>query len=180
MSRGAELKDLLRRRAVEASDRALDDGGGVSAEETDELERLARLVKILGQTEKRPRRRRWPIAAALRVSYGNRYPSVTLPPNYCKLVREFGLRKAKAWRHKNEYRVLVQDEDAQRFGLEWVNENTGVFPPGSVVGVTVGCLMDDTDLQVIKNYAATAGPALPVYRAVARRNRFKIGFEQIA
>ena len=65
MSRGAELKDLLRRRAAEARDRALDDGGGVSAEETDELERLARLVKILGQTEKRPRRRRWPIAAAL-------------------------------------------------------------------------------------------------------------------
>jgi hypothetical protein len=65
VSRGAELKDLLRRRAAEARDRALDDGGGVSAEETDELERLARLVKILGQTEKRPRRRRWPIAAAL-------------------------------------------------------------------------------------------------------------------
>ncbi len=65
MSRNAELKDLLRRQAAEACDRALDDGGGISAEETDELERLARLVKILGQTETRPRRPRWPIAAAL-------------------------------------------------------------------------------------------------------------------
>lgn len=65
MSRNAKLKDLLRRQAAEARDRALDDGGRISAEETEKLERIVRLVKILGQTEKRPRRRRWPIAAAL-------------------------------------------------------------------------------------------------------------------
>ena len=68
MSRGAELKELLRRRAAAARDRVLDDGGGISAEETDELERLARLVTILGQTEQRPKRPRWPIAAVLAVT----------------------------------------------------------------------------------------------------------------
>lgn len=122
----------------------------------------------------------WPVAAALRVSYGNLYPSVTLPPNYHKLVREFGLRKARAWRHENEYRLLVQDEDAQRFGLEWVNKNTAVFPPGSVIGITVGALIHDTGLQEIVGYAALANPAMPVYRAVAQRGQFKLAFEQIA
>lgn len=65
MSKGAELKDLLRRQATEARDRALDNDGQISAEETDPLERLARLVEIAEQTEEPSKRPRWPVAAVL-------------------------------------------------------------------------------------------------------------------
>jgi hypothetical protein len=122
----------------------------------------------------------WPVATALRVSYGNRYPSITVPPDYRKIVREFVLRKANAWRHEDEYRVLVQDEDEQRFGLEWADPDTAVFPPGAVGGVTVGCLMYPADEQQIIVDAQSASPALPVYRAVAQRRRFELKFERIA
>ena len=123
----------------------------------------------------------WPVAAAMRVSYTNHYPTVPLriPPDERKLIRQFALRKSKAWRHESEYRILVQDEDQQHFGLEWVSENTAIFPAGTVVGITVGCLMDEAEVQLVKSYAAAATPDLPVYRAVARRNRFKLGFERI-
>ena len=62
MSKGAELKDLLRRQTMEARDRALDNDGQISAEETGRLERLALLVEIAEQTEKPSRRPRWPVA----------------------------------------------------------------------------------------------------------------------
>ncbi len=65
VSKGAELKDLLRRQATEARDRALDNDGQISAEETDPLERLARLVEIAEQTEEPSKRPRWPVAAVL-------------------------------------------------------------------------------------------------------------------
>lgn len=124
----------------------------------------------------------WPVAAAMRVSYTNHYPTVSLPiprEDNRELIRQFALRKSKAWRHESEYRILVQDEDLQRFGLEWVSENTAVFPAGTVAGITVGYLMDEAEVRVVKSYAAAATPDLPVYRAIARPNRFKLNFERI-
>jgi hypothetical protein len=124
----------------------------------------------------------WPVAAAMQVSYTTRYPTVPLSMrgDDRELTRRFALRKAKEWRHEDEYRVLVQDEDSQRFALEWIDATTAVFPAGAVTGITVGCLMDSADQHRITADAKAATPPLPVYRAVAERRRFELTFEQIA
>lgn len=124
----------------------------------------------------------WPVAAAMQVSYTSRYPTVPLSmlENDRELTRRFALRKAKAWRQEDEYRVLVQDEDYQRFAVEWIDATTAVFPPGAVAGITVGCLMGHTDQKRVTADAKAATPPLPVYRAVAQRRRFELRFEQIA
>jgi hypothetical protein len=124
----------------------------------------------------------WPVAAAMRVSYTSRYPTVPLSmrEDDCELTRRFALRKAKEWREEDEYRVLVQDEDPQRFALEWIDATTAVFPRGAIAGVTVGCLMDPADQHRVTADAKAATPPLPVYRAVSERRRFKLTFEQIA
>ncbi len=70
VSKGAELRDLVRRQATQARDRALDNDGRISAEATDELERLARLVEIVEQTEAPSKRPRWPVAVVLVLTLG--------------------------------------------------------------------------------------------------------------
>ncbi len=50
----------------------------------------------------------------------------------------------------------------------------------AVAGITVGCLMDDLAVQQVIASAGAATPAVPVYRAIAQRRRFKLKFEQIA
>jgi hypothetical protein len=124
----------------------------------------------------------WPVAAAMRVSYSSRYPVVSLSvrEDDRELTRRFVLRKAKEWRHENEYRVLVQDEDPRRLATEWIDASTAVLPPGAVAGVTVGCLMDRADQKQVIHDAGAATPAIPVYRAISQRRRFELSFEQIA
>lgn len=125
----------------------------------------------------------WPIAAAMQVSYTSRYPTVPLSMHEYddrELTRRFVLRKAKAWSHEDEYRVLVQDEDPERFALEWFDAMTAVLSPGAVAGITVGCLMDPADQKQVAADAKAATPPVPVYRAVAERRRFALTFEQIA
>ncbi len=121
----------------------------------------------------------WPVAAALRITYGSRYPSVPLPFDKNRLVREFSLRKSRAWKHELEYRIIVQSDDPDRFALDWIDRCTAVFPPGAVTGVTVGCMMDGPKKQRISEYASAITPSLPVYQAVAQRNRFELHFEQV-
>lgn len=125
----------------------------------------------------------WPIAAAMQVSYTSRYPTVPLSmqgDDDRELTRRFVLRKAKAWSHEDEYRVLVQDEDPDRFAMEWIDATTAVLSPGAVAGITVGCLMDPADQKRVVADAKGATPAVPVYRAVGQRRRFELMFEQIA
>jgi hypothetical protein len=123
----------------------------------------------------------WPIAAAMRVSYTKKYPRVALSKGMDKneITRQFALKKASAWRHEDEYRLLVQDEDDSNFELEW-EADTATFPAGVVIGVTVGCFTPSPDVQLIVSHAQAVQPSLPVYRALARRKRFELTFEQIA
>jgi hypothetical protein len=104
----------------------------------------------------------------MQVRYTNRYPTVPLSIRKVnrELVRQFALKKAKAWRHEDEYRVLVQDEDEQRFAVEWISSDTAEFPPGAVVGVTVGSLMEDT---AVKQVIASAGTVTPCHSCLLRQ-----------
>lgn len=124
----------------------------------------------------------WPIASAMQVSYTNRYPSIPLSilKDSRELVRQFVLKKAEAWRHEHEYRVLVQDEDTSRLAAEWLGPCTAILPPDAIAGVTVGSLMEDPAVQQVIASARAATPALPVYRATAQRKRFKLDFARIA
>ena len=70
MSKRADLKELLRRRAAVARERALDNDGHVPAEETANLERLARLVEVLRATEPPAKRPRWPALLVLAATLG--------------------------------------------------------------------------------------------------------------
>jgi hypothetical protein len=123
----------------------------------------------------------WPIAAAMRVSYSDRYPTVPLSigPDDPELVRRFALRKGNAWRHEGEYRILTHDHDARRFDLKWVSTNTAVFSRGAITGITVGCRMSDAAIQQVIAAARAARPPVPTFRAVADRKRFKLTFKAI-
>jgi hypothetical protein len=124
----------------------------------------------------------WPIAAAMRVSYTDRYPALPLSDrgDKRKITRAFALTKAKAWRHEAEYRVLVQDEDPQRFAVDWIDQDTARLPATSVTGVTVGSLMDDAAVKQLVASAQAATPPLAVYRAITQRKRFKLEIKRIA
>jgi hypothetical protein len=124
----------------------------------------------------------WPIAAGMQVSYTDRYPAMLLSQikDGRELVRQFALKKAKAWRHEDEYRVLVQDEDPLRLAATWLSPSTVVLPPGAIAGVTVGSLMEEANVQLVIASASSATLAIPVYRAVPQRKKFKLDFVQIA
>ncbi len=59
------LRALLKERAQAVSDEAFENGGHVSEEHVADLERLGRLVKVYELAQEPPRRKRWPMAAAL-------------------------------------------------------------------------------------------------------------------
>lgn len=124
----------------------------------------------------------WPIAAGMQMAYTNRYPTIPLSTlkDDRELVRQFVLKKAKAWRHEDEYRVLVQDEDPQRLGASWISPCTAILPPDAIAGVTVGSQMEQSAVRRIIAYATGTSPAIPVYSAQAQRKRFKLDFERIA
>jgi hypothetical protein len=124
----------------------------------------------------------WPIAAGMQVAYTNSYPTTPLSiiKDDRELVRQFVLKKANAWRHEDEYRVVVHDEDRLRLAAEWLSPSTAILPPGAVVGVIVGSLMEDPAVQQVITSVRAAKSAIPVYRAKPRRKRFKLDFERIA
>ena len=124
----------------------------------------------------------WPIAAAKNVTYTNRYPAVSLASadDLHEIARQFALKKARAWRHEDEYRVLVLDDDPARFAVQWASPSVAIFPAGAVTGVTVGSLMDDAAVQQVVASARAATPAVPVFQAKAQRKRFMLDFDRIA
>ncbi len=70
MGDGKQLRELLQRKATETRAAALRNEGKVSAEQLDDLERLARLVGIGDDAKPALLRERWPLVAAFVVTLG--------------------------------------------------------------------------------------------------------------
>lgn len=107
-----------------------------------------------------------PFGFAQRVIYQPERPVLSLPLPGDREVADLALltKTAARWGKEREYRLLRFPETVYEDVGMRLEGRYGYFRPDTVVGITVGTDMPESDIEIIKGYVRQFDPPLPLHR----------------
>lgn len=107
------------------------------------------------------------------VKYQRRFSPIWIPLAYNRaqdaMADKMVLTKAQFWSYEAEFRVIHHTEVGAGYTLQ---NQFYEFPPEALCGITLGMQMRPVDRAMVRNWAESRYPRLPVYEAHKQRDRF--------